>query len=102
MSSEKIEAVISDFGGVLTSPLLDSFMAFQHSSGISLEDLGTAMRALSHELGTNPLFELETGRMTEARFLELLSSQLSSSSVARWRSTGSASSISSTCTRMSR
>ena len=78
MSSEKIEAVISDFGGVLTSPLLDSFMAFQNASGISLEELGAAMRALSHELGTNPLFELETGRMTEARFLELLSSQLSS------------------------
>ena len=78
MSSERIEAVISDFGGVLTSPLLDSFMAFQNSSGISLEELGAAMGALSHELGTNPLFELETGRMTEARFLELLSSQLSS------------------------
>ena len=78
MSSERIEAVISDFGGVLTSPLLDSFMAFQDSSGISLEELGAAMGALSHELGTNPLFELETGRMTEARFLELLSSQLSS------------------------
>ncbi len=36
------------------------------------------MGALSHKLGTNPLFELETGRMSEARFLELLSSQLSS------------------------
>ncbi len=78
MSAERIEAVISDFGGVLTSPLLDSFMAFQNSSGISLEELGGAMGALSHKLGTNPLFELETGRMTEARFLELLSSQLSS------------------------
>ena len=39
-----IEAIISDFGGVLTSPLLDSFAAFQDSSGISLEELGTAMR----------------------------------------------------------
>ena len=78
MSSERIEAVISDFGGVLTSPLLDSFIAFQNSSGISLEELGAAMGALSQELGTNPLFELETGRMTEARFLELLSSQLGS------------------------
>lgn len=78
MTSTKIEAVISDFGGVLTSPLLDSFMAFQDSSGIALEELGTAMGALARELGTNPLFELETGRMTEARFLELLSSQLSS------------------------
>ena len=78
MSSEKIEAVISDFGGVLTSPLLDSFMAFQNSSGISLEELGSAMGSLTHDVGTNPLFELETGRMTERRFLDLLSSQLTS------------------------
>ncbi len=35
------------------------------------------MAALRRELGANPLFELETGRMTEARFLELLSRQLS-------------------------
>ncbi len=32
-----IKAVISDFGGVLTSPLLDAFSAIQDSSGISLE-----------------------------------------------------------------
>jgi epoxide hydrolase-like predicted phosphatase len=78
MSSTTIEAVISDFGGVLTSPLLDSFAAFQDLSGISLEELGAAMGALWRKLGANPLFELETGRMTEARFLELLSSQLTS------------------------
>jgi len=74
----RIEAVISDFGGVLTSPLGDSFSAYQDSSGIPLEELGTAMAALWRQLGANPLFELETGRMTEARFLELLSSQLTS------------------------
>ena len=74
----RIEAVISDFGGVLTSPMLDSFAAFQDSSGISLEQLGAAMGALWQQLGANPLFELETGRMTEARFLDLLSAQLTS------------------------
>ena len=73
-----IEAVISDFGGVLTSPMLDSFTAFQDSSGISLEQLGMAMAGVSEQLGVNPLFELETARMTEARFLELLGSQLRS------------------------
>jgi putative hydrolase of the HAD superfamily len=73
-----IEAVISDFGGVLTSPMLDSFAAFQDSSGISLQQLGAAMGALWQQLGENPLFELETGRMTEARFLDLLSAQLTS------------------------
>jgi epoxide hydrolase-like predicted phosphatase len=74
----RIEAVISDFGGVLTSPMLDSFAAFQNSSGISLEQLGAAIGALWQRLGVNPLFELETGRMTEARFLDLLSAQLTS------------------------
>ncbi len=71
-----IEAVISDFGGVLTSPLLDSFAAFQDSSGISLEDLGKAMAQVAARDGANPLFELETGRMTEAAFLESLGSEL--------------------------
>ena len=72
----QISAVISDFGGVLTSPLINSFMAFQESSGISLEDLGKAMAAIAERDGANPLFELETGRMSEAEFLGSISSQL--------------------------
>jgi putative hydrolase of the HAD superfamily len=72
-----IEAIVSDFGGVLTSPLLDSFAAFQDSSGISLEQLGTAMATVAARDGANPLFELETGRMSEAGFLQALSDQLS-------------------------
>jgi putative hydrolase of the HAD superfamily len=71
-----IEAVISDFGGVLTSPLLDSFAAFQNSSGISLEQLGVAMGTILIRDGNHPLFELETGRMTEAEFLGKLAEQL--------------------------
>ncbi len=71
-----IEAVISDFGGVLTSPLLDSFAAFQDSSGISLEQLGAAMGAIFERDGRHPLFELETGRMTETAFLRALASEL--------------------------
>jgi putative hydrolase of the HAD superfamily len=72
----RIEAVISDFGGVLTSPLLDSFAAFQDSSGISLEALGKAMGAIWERSGANPLFELETGRMTESEFLGSLGAEL--------------------------
>jgi epoxide hydrolase-like predicted phosphatase len=71
-----IEAVICDFGGVLTSPLLDSFVAFQNSSGISLEQLGVAMGAIMARDGKHPLFELETGRMSEADFLRELAEQL--------------------------
>jgi putative hydrolase of the HAD superfamily len=74
----QIEAVISDFGGVLTSPLLDSFAAFQDNSGISLEQLGVAMGAIWERDGKQPLFELETGRMTEVEFVRQLGEQLSS------------------------
>jgi putative hydrolase of the HAD superfamily len=73
----RIQAVISDFGGVLTSPLLDSFLAFQNASGIPLEALGGAMAAMTTRRGVNPLFELETGRLSEATFLAELSQQLS-------------------------
>ncbi len=57
-----ITALISDFGGVLTSPLLDTFTAFGEAYGISPEQLGNAFVALMQRSGTNPIFELETGR----------------------------------------
>ncbi len=71
-----IEAVISDFGGVLTSPLLDSFADLQNSHGISLEALGKAMGAIWERDGAHPLFELETGRLTEPAFLQALGDEL--------------------------
>ncbi|HEY1592981.1 MAG TPA: HAD family phosphatase [Solirubrobacteraceae bacterium] len=74
----EIQAIISDFGGVLTSPLLDSFASFQNASGISLEQLGRAMAAVAQRDGANPLFELETGRLSESQFLQTLGAELSS------------------------
>jgi epoxide hydrolase-like predicted phosphatase len=71
-----MEAVISDFGGVLTTPLVDSFSAFHESSGISLEHLGHAIAAVAAEHGANPLYELETGRLTEQEFLGSLAARL--------------------------
>jgi putative hydrolase of the HAD superfamily len=64
--------VISDFGGVLTSPLIEGFAAMQESSGLSLEALGNAMVRVYEEDGAHPLFELETGRLSEHDFLERL------------------------------
>ncbi len=72
-----IEAVISDFGGVLTSPLMQSFAALQDSSGITPQALGTAIGAIAARDGAHPLFELETGRLSEARFLSALELELS-------------------------
>ena len=65
-----IRAVISDFGGVLTTPLIRSFLAYQEHSGISVSDLGQAMAKLTEESGgAHPLYELERGRISEADFL---------------------------------
>jgi putative hydrolase of the HAD superfamily len=68
----EIEAIVSDFGGVLTTPLLHSFMAFQDTTGISTENLGKAMAAVGAEDGENPLYRLERGEVTETAFLERL------------------------------
>ena len=73
-----IEAIISDFGGVLTSSLTESFVGVLDSSGVSLEELGKAMAAIAERDGVNPLFELETGRVSESTFMGRLSHELSS------------------------
>jgi putative hydrolase of the HAD superfamily len=72
----RVEAVISDFGGVLTTPLIRSFMAFQDVTGISMETLGTTMQRIAEADGEHPLFELERGRITEAAFLERMAVEL--------------------------
>ncbi|MBS1678661.1 MAG: HAD family phosphatase [Actinobacteria bacterium] len=68
-----IEAVVSDFGGVLTTPLMNSFLALQDAHGISAEVFGKAMAAAAEAGdGESPLFKLERGDVTEAQFLETL------------------------------
>lgn len=72
-----IDVVVSDFGGVLTSPLIESFMAFQDQTGISTEALGKGMQAATEANGgENPLFEMERGEITEVAFLEKLTESL--------------------------
>jgi putative hydrolase of the HAD superfamily len=64
-----IRAVVSDFGGVLTSPLLEAFARMQDVTDIPPEAYGSAfMHALEHD-GEHPLFALERGEVTEAEFL---------------------------------
>jgi epoxide hydrolase-like predicted phosphatase len=72
-----IRAVISDFGGVLTTPLIESFLAYQRESGITLEELGVAMAALmEQDGGRHPLFALEKGEISEADFTTRLGNEL--------------------------
>jgi putative hydrolase of the HAD superfamily len=73
----RIEAIVSDFGGVLTTPLLDAFVGLQERRGIPLEAFGAALvHAAEQNGGVNPLFELETGRLTEEQFVALLGAAL--------------------------
>jgi putative hydrolase of the HAD superfamily len=71
-----IRAVISDFGGVLTNPLFESFKRFTDQRGISFEALGNAMARITERDGENPLFVLERGELTEQMFLARLGDAL--------------------------
>jgi putative hydrolase of the HAD superfamily len=73
----RIQAVISDFGGVLTTPLFHAFAGVQASHGFSLEELGRAMIRATAERGENPLYEMERGELAEAEFLSVLEGALS-------------------------
>lgn len=71
-----MKAVISDFGGVLTTPITAAFEALQQRTGFSIADFGEAMKEIADAHGKHPLFELECGRMSEAEFNRLLSEML--------------------------
>jgi putative hydrolase of the HAD superfamily len=71
-------ALISDFGGVLTSPLQEGFLAYQEESGVSLEELGKAMAKAAEQHGDHPLFVLERGEITEVEFRERIETHLDS------------------------
>src|ERR671931_903124 len=73
----EVRAVICDFGGVLTRPLIEAFAAVNEAAGIPLEALGNAMMRVAREDGAHPLYELEKGRMTEAHFMGRLAAALS-------------------------
>jgi putative hydrolase of the HAD superfamily len=64
-----IQAVVSDFGGVLTTPLLQAFNRVQDDIDVPIEAYGRGMaHSLDHD-GVHPLFALERGEITEAEFL---------------------------------
>lgn len=70
-------AVISDFGGVLTVPLIEAFAAYQDQSGTSLEDLGRAMQSATEAAGgEHPLWQLEKGLLSESEFLRRIEEHL--------------------------
>jgi putative hydrolase of the HAD superfamily len=68
--------LISDFGGVLTTPLQEGFLAYQEESGVSLRELGVAMAKAAEEHGDHPLFVLERGEISEIEFRDRIEHHL--------------------------
>lgn len=68
--------LVSDFGGVLTSPLAGAFARVQAEGGVPVAALGQAMMAVTEADGAHPLFELECGRVSEQAFLARLEREL--------------------------
>jgi putative hydrolase of the HAD superfamily len=71
-----IRAIVSDFIGVLTTPIAGVFTQFQEDIGVPPEALREALEASAQRTGDNPLFELECGRMSEGQFLATLEDEL--------------------------
>ena len=67
-----IKAIVSDFGGVLTTPLFHAFARVQEDSGLEVAALGKAMARIQEEDAAHPLYELEKGNITEPAFLARL------------------------------
>jgi putative hydrolase of the HAD superfamily len=68
VSDTGLRAIVSDFGGVLTSPLQEAFRHVQNGIELPAKALGRAMARAIERDGEHPLYELETGRISEAEF----------------------------------
>jgi putative hydrolase of the HAD superfamily len=75
--TERPAAVITDFGGVLTLPLLAAFTRANAEVGVSPDELRQAMRVSAERAGEPPLFTLERGQITEPEFIADLALSLS-------------------------
>jgi epoxide hydrolase-like predicted phosphatase len=71
-----ISALICDFGGVLTTPLIRAFLAYQEEAGVSVEELGAVMARSAEEDGVHPLYALERGEISQTEFRNRLESRL--------------------------
>jgi putative hydrolase of the HAD superfamily len=71
-----IKAVVSDFGGVVTLPLIEGFKRAHEEIGVPVEALGKAMALTASRASEPPLWTLERGQMTEADFIAGLEAAL--------------------------
>lgn len=67
-----VTAVVSDFGGVLTAPLMEAFARVEGGADVMLRRFTTAMARSNERDGEHPLYALERGEIAEREFLERL------------------------------
>ena len=71
-----IGAVVSDFGGVVTLPLIEGFKRAHAEIGVPIEALAAAMKLTASRNPEPPLWTLERGQLSEPDFLKGLQDAL--------------------------
>jgi putative hydrolase of the HAD superfamily len=77
----ELRGVITDWGGVMTNPIIDTVTAWLEADGIDRDSYKTLMRAWVNQAydggpDLNPIRALERGECTEAEFEQQLALQL--------------------------
>lgn len=75
-SGSRIRVLVTDYGGVLTNPLAESYAALAVELGITVGELIAARSAAGARLGADPMALLEVGALTEAGFVDAVAGHL--------------------------
>ncbi|MGW8531360.1 MULTISPECIES: HAD family hydrolase [Nocardiopsidaceae] len=76
MVLKRIEAVVCDYGGVLTNPLIETLEHFAGAAGLTPDAILTAMGAAAERNGADPMALLEVGAITEADLVSQITAEL--------------------------
>ena len=76
-----MRGIVTDWGGVLTSPILTTVQAWIEADGIDWDSYRTVMRlwvsqAYGVDAGPNPIHALERGECSGAEFEQILAARL--------------------------
>ncbi|GAA3902964.1 HAD-IA family hydrolase [Streptomyces lacrimifluminis] len=75
-SAVAVDTIVVDYGGVLTNPLVETFVAFAELAGIDAGDLAQAFMAATERHGETPMAALETGAITERQMVDRILAEL--------------------------
>ncbi|MFC3346800.1 HAD family hydrolase [Streptomyces echinoruber] len=71
-----VTTLVCDYGGVLTNPLAETYLAFSDHTGIPLDELQAAFGRAAHRYGVSPMAELETGAIEEEELVRRVVAEL--------------------------